>query len=37
MIPHGEEALGAVSNHEGPLLASSFETRARALLLKMRE
>jgi hypothetical protein len=30
--PHGEEARSAVSNHEAPSLASSFETREDALL-----
>jgi hypothetical protein len=33
--PHGEEVRSAVSNHEAPLPASSFETPL-ARLLRMR-
>jgi hypothetical protein len=34
LIPHGEEARSAVSNHAGPTVATSFETRC--ALLRMR-
>ncbi len=36
ILPHGEERRSRVSNHEAAIPASSFETRARYALLRMR-